>query len=77
MVIFMAGVVLRELMAKAGTGDESVFDFFSRRAGDEVYVSVMILYTMSNSVSLKVQSNEVFAFRQKSSRKILYSPNSR
>nr|QIA61821.1 protoporphyrinogen oxidase [Halichondria panicea]QIZ30884.1 protoporphyrinogen oxidase [Halichondria panicea] len=32
----LLGVVLRELMAKAGTGDESVFDFFSRRVGDEV-----------------------------------------
>ncbi len=43
MVIVMVGVVLRELLAKAGTEDESVFDFFSRRAGDEVCVSVMIL----------------------------------
>ncbi len=32
------GALLREQFAKAGSEDESVFDFFSRRTGDEVNV---------------------------------------
>lgn len=61
MVIVMVGVVLRELLAKAGTEDESVFDFFSRRAGDEVCVSVMFLTPFQTLCSpLKGLSNHVF-----------------